>query len=202
MPRDGSGAEEKLRAMENGQFPTSWSPDGRTLLFTSEHPETKFDIWWLPVGDKGEPQPWLKTPFVETAAVFSPDGRWIAYQSDETGRFEIYVKPFAGPGRKETISTEGGTCPVWAPDGRELFYREGDKMMAVVVKTHPEFAAAKPELLFRGLYSSHHITANYDITPDGGRFLMLKVSEQESALNQINVVLNWSEELKRLVPTN
>jgi serine/threonine-protein kinase len=199
---DGRGADEQLSAIGgHAQFPTSWSPNGRTLLFTYEHPETKYDIWLLPVEDKSEPQPWLKTQFVETAAVFSPDGRWIAYQSDETGRFEIYVKPFRGPGRKQSISTKGGTGPVWAPDGRELFYREGDKMMAVAVKTDSEFVGAKPMLLFKGRYSSDTIRANYDVSPDGRRFLMVKASEQESALTQINVVLNWFEELKLVVPT-
>jgi serine/threonine-protein kinase len=197
---DGTGAEERLATMDYAQFPTSWSRDGRTLLFTDEHPETKYDIWFLPVADEGEPQPWLKSHFVETAAVFSPNGRWIAYQSDETGRFEIYVKPFEGRGRKQPVSTNGGTEPLWAPNGRELFYREGDKMMAVAVEADPEFSAARPRLLFEGRYSRSSVLANYDITPDGQRFLLVNPGEQESALTQINVVLNWFEELKRLAP--
>jgi serine/threonine-protein kinase len=198
---DGTGAEEQLAKMDYAQFPTSWSRDGRILLFTDEHPETNYDIWFLPVADEGEPQPWLKSHFVETAAVLSPDGRWIAYQSDETGRFEIYVKPFQGRGRKQPVSTNGGTEPLWAPNGRELFYREGDKMMAVAVEADPEFSAARPRLLFEGRHSRSSVLANYDITPDGQRFLMVKPGEQESALTQINIVLNWFEELKRLVPT-
>jgi hypothetical protein len=147
-----------------------------------------------------KPQPLVKTKFNETGAVFSPDGRWIAYQSDESGRYEIYVRPFPGPGPKQPISAEGGKEPAWASDGRELFYRNGDKMMVVDVRTHPEFTAAKPKLLFEGKYLTDRIGTNYDIAPDGRRFLMIQ-SDQETAPTQLRIVLNWSEELKRLLPT-
>jgi len=134
--------------------------------------------------------------------MFSPDGRWLAYASDESGRQEIYVRPFPGPGGKSQISTEGGTEPVWARNGQELFYRNGDKMMAAAVETKPVFAAAKPKLLFEGHYETAVFVfePNYDAASDGKRFLMVKASEQESALTQLNVVLNWSDELRRLVP--
>ena len=133
----------------------------------------------------------------------SPDGGWLAYQSDESGRGEIYVRPFPGPGGKWLISTEGGTQPVWARNGRELFYRNGDKMMAAAVETEPVFAAVKPKLLFEGHYETgiYPSLPNYDVSPDGRRFLMIKSSEQETAATQINVVLNWLEDLKRRVPT-
>ncbi|PYV20907.1 MAG: hypothetical protein DMG27_21925, partial [Acidobacteria bacterium] len=139
----------------------------------------------------------------ESAPIFSPDGRWIAYQSDESGRGEIYVRPFPGPGGKTLISPEGGTQPVWARNGRELFYRNGDKMMAAAVETEPVFAAVKPKLLFEGHYETGIYTylANYDVSLDGRRFLMIKASEHEVAATQINVVLNWLEDLKRRVPT-
>ena len=148
-------------------------------------------------GDELKPRPVVKTSFNETAAVLSPDGRWIAYQADESGRFEVYVRPFSGSGSKHQISTEGGTEPVWAPDGRELFFRNGDKMMVVNINTHPEFKVSKPNLLFRGWYSTDRIAANYDISPDGQRFLMIK--GEQTAVTQIKVILNWAEELKRLV---
>ena len=123
--------------------------------------------------------------------------------SNESGRFEIYVQPYPGPGGKWQVSTEGGTEPVWNPNGRELFYRSGDKMMAVDVTTQPSFSVGKPRMLFEGQFEPAPATfPNYDVSSDGQRFLMLKPSEQAaSAPTQINVVLNWFEELKQKVPT-
>ena len=127
----------------------------------------------------------------------------MAYASDESGRGEIYVQPYPGPGGKWQISTDGGNEPVWNRSGHELFYRSGDKMMAVDVTTQPGFSASKPKMLFEGRYMSGGGTfPDYDVSPDGQRFLMLKRVQQEQAEStQINVVLNWTEELKRLVPT-
>jgi Tol biopolymer transport system component len=122
--------------------------------------------------------------------------------SDESGRYEIYVQPYPGPGGKRQISTDGGAEPVWNPNGRELFYRSGDKMMAVDITTQPNFTVGKPQMLFEGPYAPIAATTrNYDVSPDGQRFLMLKTSEQaQAAPTQINVVLNWFEELKQKVP--
>jgi Tol biopolymer transport system component len=155
----------------------------------------------LHLGDHKEEQ-FLATPFDEGAPQFSPDGRWLAYVSNESGRYEIYVQPYPGPGGKWQISTEGGTEPVWNPNGRELFYRSGDKMMAVDVATQPSFTVGKAHVLFEGPYQPSWTSAqNYDVSPDGQRFLMLKpVESTEAAPTQINVVLNWFEELKRRVP--
>ena len=198
---DGTGGKEYLCSMDNAQFPTCWSPDGGILLFTDEHPDTKFDMWMLSIDGGREPQSLLVTEFNETAGVFSPDGRWIAYQTDESGRYEVYVRPFRESGAKHLISTDGGTEPVWAPDGRELFYRNGDRMMAVSVQSTPEFIAEKPELLFEGRYAANRMGANYDITRDGRRFLMIKRGEAESGtLTELKVILNWSEEMKRYFP--
>ena len=118
------------------------------------------------------------------------------------GARETYVQPFPGPGGKWQISTEGGTEPVWNPNGRELFYRSGDKMMVVDITTQPSFSVGKPKLLFEGPYEPTPATfPYYDVSPDGQRFLMLKPAESaETAPTQINVVLNWFEELKRRVP--
>ena len=192
-PADGSGPVEQLTESERYQrYPSSWSPDGQVLAFSEFHPSTDWDIWVLPLQGERKPRPFLQTQFREGEAVFSPDGHWLAYISDESGRNEVYVRPYPGPGGKRQISTEGGDEPVWAKNGRELFYRNGDKMMAVDIVTEPQFSAAKPRLLFEGRYGS------YGIAPDGQRFLM--ESERKEA-TQINVVLNWFEELKRLVPT-
>ena len=143
----------------------------------------------------------IQTPFAR-GAMFSPDGRLAGVFFDETGRSEIYVQPYPGPGGKWQISTEGGTEPLWNRNGRELFYRSGDRMMAVDITTQPGFSAGKPKLLFEGPYEPTLTNANYDVSPDGQRFLMLKAGETEAAPTQINVVLNWFEELKRRVPTN
>jgi Tol biopolymer transport system component/predicted Ser/Thr protein kinase len=199
---DGSGGVEHLVSSEYDNFPISWSPDGQLLAFAEVNPTTGYDIWVLRLSDR-KAQPFLRTTFNESAAHFSPDGRWLAYISDESGRFEIYVQPYPGPGGKWQISTEGGTEPVWNRNGRELFYRSGGKMMAVDITTQPTFASGKPRMLFEGQYSPAPGTANnFDVSSDGQRFLMIKPNEAgEAAPTQINVVLNWFEELKQKVPT-
>jgi len=199
---DGSGGLERLTRSEYTHNPISWSPDGQLLAFSEVNPDTGFDIWVLRLRDR-KAQPFLRTPSNESAPRFSPDGHWLAYVSNESGRNEIYVQPYPGPGGKWQISTEGGVEPLWNSNGRELFYRTGDKMMAVGIDTRPSFSAGKPRLLFEGKYQPPPFTSpNYDVTSDGQRFLMLKPSEAgEAAPTQINVVLNWFEELKRRVPT-
>ncbi len=198
---DGSGGLERLTTSAYPNFPSSWSPDGQLLAFIKVNPTTGSDLWVLRMSDR-KAQPFLRTPFNEAVPRFSPDGRWLAYISDESGRYEIYVQPYPGPGGKWQISTEGGTEPVWNPNGRELFYRSGDKMMAVDIATQPSFTFGKPRMLFEGQYQLSRVPAvNYDVSPDGQRFLMIKASEQaQAAVTQINVVLNWFEELKRRVP--
>jgi Tol biopolymer transport system component len=198
---DGSGGLERLTTSDYTQIPVSWSPDGQLLAFFEINPATGYDIWVLRLKDH-KAEPFLRTPFNESVPSFSPDGRWLAYVSDESGRFEIYVQPYPGPGGKWQISTEGGTEPVWNRNGRELFYRSGNKMMAVDIATQPGFAAGKPRMLLEGPYLPTPATfPNYDVSPDGQRFLMLKPTEQaQAAQTQINVVLNWFEELKQKVP--
>ena len=200
-PADGSGVAEQLLA--SGR-PGSWSPDGRVLAFTdfSTGDSADADIWLLPIEGERTAQPFLNTPFNEGGPAFSPDGRWLAYVSDESGRYEVYVRPYPGPGSKFPISIEGGVAPVWARDGRELFYRNGDKMMSVTVEAGSEFRAGKPEVVFEERFEAgvSWYRPNYDISPDGQRFVMIKAGE-EAPLTQINVVLNWFEELKRLAPT-
>jgi Tol biopolymer transport system component len=198
---DGSGGPERLTTSEFVQAPSSWSPDGQLLTFLEVNSVTGLDIWVLRMSDR-KAQPFLRTQFNETSPRFSPDGRWLAYLSDESGRYEVYVQPYPSPGGKWQISTDGGTEAVWSPNGREVFYRSGDKMMAVRITTQPSFSADKPQMLFAGPYlASPFSFPNYDVSSDGQRFLMLKSSEQEkSAPTQINVVLNWFEELKQKVP--
>jgi Tol biopolymer transport system component len=199
-PADGSGREERLMSMDHAIFPAWWSPDGKLLAYVDNNSSTQRDLWVLPLEGDRKPRPLIRTPFNESAPVFSPDGRWLAYVSDESGRFEIYVQPYPGPGGKWQISTDGGTEPLWARNG-ELFYRDDSKMMVVETTTQPSFTASKPRVLFDGPYEKTTGTlAFYDASADGQRFLMLKPSESDQGATQINVVLNWFEELKRKVP--
>jgi len=210
-PADGSGPQELLLEREveqRGQLPSSWSPDGQTLAFHDVlDPVSGHDIWMLPLEGEQEPWSFLKTEFEESGAMFSPDGRLLAYMSNETGRDEVWVQPFSvtGPRGKKQVSVGGGAEPLWGPDSRDLFYRNGDKMMAVAIETEPELSVGTPRLLFEGRFlpvlSGDEPGSSYDISPGGQRFLMIQ-REQDLVPTEIIVVLNWFEELKRLVPTD
>jgi eukaryotic-like serine/threonine-protein kinase len=198
---DGSGGLERLTTSDHVDIPSSWSPNGRMLAYSEVGAPDGYDIWVLRLSDR-KAQPFLRTKFNEAAAQFSPDGNWVAYASDESGRNEIYVQPYPGPGRKWQISTVGGREPLWNRNGRELFYRNGNKMMAVEITLKPSFSPGTPKVLFEGQYQSLPgiSTPNYDVSSDGQRFLMLKADQQDTSARQINVVLNWFEELKQRVP--
>jgi serine/threonine-protein kinase len=199
QPADGSGSAEQLTVDDHQHVDGSWSPDGQHLAFVEVSPTSGRDISVLNLADR-KPQRFLHTQFNETAPQFSPDGGWLAYASDESGRSEIYVQPYPGPGGKFLISTEGGTEPIWGRNG-EIFYRSGDKMMAVKTTTKPAFTPGNPTMLFEGRYvPTLQTMPNYDVTPDGQRFVMIKEDDQGTSSVQINVVLNWTEELKRLAP--
>jgi serine/threonine-protein kinase len=201
MPSDGSGMAEALTtsAFSLNDVPISWSPDGQLLAFTEDSANRSRSIWTLSIKDR-KAQPFGQNLRRDSAPQFSPDGRWIAYDSNESGREEIYIRPFPGPGGRYQIST-GGTEPVWNPKGHELFYRNLGKMMAVEVTTQPSFSAGEPKILFEGSYViSPRSAADYDVSPDGQRFLMLKSADAAPRPEQINVVLNWFEELKQRVP--
>jgi serine/threonine-protein kinase len=205
-PADGSGPDEQLTGDRNLPEPGSFSPDGALLAYTEFDQTTRRDIWLLPLLGERTPRAFLKTSFNEFMPSFAPDGRSLAYVSDQSGRNEVYTQPFPGPGERWQISTEGGTEPVWSHDGRELFYRSSEKMLVVDIGAHARFNPGKPRLLFQGpfLYSGDLPTLSgirhYDVTPDGRTLLMVKPGEREIAAAQIHVVLNWFEELKRLVP--
>ena len=157
---DGSGGLERVTTSEYVQAPLSSSSDGQLLSFIEIDPG--YDIWVLRMSDR-KALPFLHTTANECMPEFSPDGRWIAYVSNESGRFEIYVQPYPGPGGKWQISTDGGPEPVWNRNGREFFYRSGDKMMAVEITTQPSFVAGRPRMLFEGPYvtdPSFHLRAS------------------------------------------
>ena len=182
-PSDGSAPPRQMTSGQQWPFPTSWSPDAKAIAVVEQFRNTLTDIFAMSVDGKHESTPLADTRFNENGAAFSPDGQWIAYYSDESGQYEIYVQRYPGPGRKWLVSTGGGVRPVWRRDGRELFYREGSRMMAVDLDLQPEFRAGKPRLLFAGNFDE-----GYDVTPDGQHFLMVR-RQQPSPRTQINVVL-------------
>ena len=196
-PADGSGAEEELQSSKNWLVATSFAPDQKELAYMEITGENRNRIWILPLTGDRRPRPFLTASYSTGMPDFSPDGRWLAYQSDESGRSEIYVQQYPGPGGKWPISNDGGEKPVWSRDGRQLFYRNGNKLMAVAIQTKPAFSAGTPRLLFQGAYFvSYH---DYDVMPDGKHFVFIREAEQPHGARQINVVLNWLEELKQKV---
>jgi Tol biopolymer transport system component len=208
---DGSGGLESLTDVETRRFPTSWSPDGRTLAFYAGAGAPNFkDLWMLHAdGDKWTAKPFVGTPFDERGAIFSPNGRWVAYVSNKSGVNDIYARPFPGPGAEATISVGGGAEPVWGSSGRELFYRRESKLMAVRIEERGgSLVVSSPTLVFDDPYrpdtgGAQGGVANYDIAPDGKRFVMVDEPQRMAAtqIARIEVILNWLDELKRRVPS-
>ncbi len=198
---DGSGMEETLFGKDfddPSATPYSVSPDGKILLFGRLSSGGALGIYALSLDGSGKTQPFLQSTFNQLQAQFSPDGHWVVYASNESGRDELYVQPFPGPGGKWMISTDGGNYARWVRNGREIFFRNADKMMSVPVETQPTFKAGTPRLLFQG--GSYLGVENYDVAPDGQHFLMIKEKEAPASSKELSVILHWTDELKRLVP--
>jgi serine/threonine-protein kinase len=191
---------EQLTHSEAFFQPGSFSPN-KEFAYIETHPDSGRDIYVASLTGDRKGRPWLNERFDETVPRFSPDGQWIAYVSNESGRFEVYVRPYPGPGGKWQVSIGGGEQPRWNPNGQELFYRVGEKMMSVSIQTKPLFSAGAPRLVFQGRYEKlPGPGTHYGITPDGQQFIMIKPGNAEPAASEINVVLNWFEELKQRVP--
>ena len=170
VPSDLSAAPRRITSRRSWDFPKSWSPDGKSIAVVEQYRSAMPDIFMVAPREGSIPSPYISTPFDEHEAQFSPDGKWIAYQSNESGRDEIYVQSYPRSGRKWVVSTSGGINPVWRRDGKELFYRSANRMMSVSTETGSGFTAGKPQVLFKGDYDDY-----FDVTPDGQRFVMIKV---------------------------
>jgi Tol biopolymer transport system component len=192
---DGSGEPSRLGSSTGNQIPYSWSPDGRVLAYTQVEPTTRSDIWLFGESE-GTPRPLLKSAFNEGQPAISPDGTRLAYVSDESGKSDVYVTTYPAVGIRHLISIDGGEEPIWSRNGKELFYRNGQRWMVVTTSTQPTFDASRPRLLFEGNYLNVS-GLSYDVTADGRRFVLIRGLDTPPA-REIHVVLNWFEELKRL----
>jgi eukaryotic-like serine/threonine-protein kinase len=202
----GTDDEERVTDSRNVQRPTDWSRDGKLILYYETAPTTGLDLWVLPVTPDGKPaaamRPYLRTQFNETYGRFSPEPnpRWVAYQSDESERYEIYVDAFPEPRNKVRISTDGGRYPEWSADGRELYYVSPDlKLMAVSLKTAGDAVETSPPRELFTLPIINNGFAPYDVTPDGKRFLVRAVPEGEVS-QPLTLVSNWPALLKQAPP--
>jgi Tol biopolymer transport system component len=197
-----AGPEEALLRSSEPKIPTDWSRDGRFILYTNTDPKTGNDIWFLPLtperaGGERKPTPYLKTQFSERYGRFSPDGRFVAYQSNASGQTEIYVQPFPDQtGGKWMVSRGGGIQPRWRRDGKELFYTSNSdsaKLMVVEVSTSPTFRAGIPKTLFQ--FPSGPL--DWDVTGDGQKFIRATTPEATATSAPITVVVNWTAGLNK-----
>ena len=194
---DNGGQPERLTTSRNAQWPTSWSRDARTLAYVEADPLSGSDIWLLTLDAARKPasvRPFLRTPFTESVPAISPDGRWVAYHSNESGRVEVYVQPWPEGGRRWQVSTDGGAWPRWSPRGDELFFRSGPArtaMASVAVKADPEFTPAPP----RGVFDLRGYDSPFCVSPDAQRFLLLRLPGV-ATVTQVTVVANWLDELR------
>jgi serine/threonine-protein kinase len=198
---DGNGHPQPIAGTTVVDIPTSVSPDGSLLAFIRQATTTAGDQFVLSLRGNPDPRPIVSTPAYDGGGQFSPDGHWLAYVSQESGRSEVYVRPYPGPDKKLPVSTDGGTHPRWRRDGKELFYRSEDKMLAVNVSMNGnDIVLSQPMTLFERHYSfgTANTIANYDVSVDGQRFLMVK---DDASSGRLNIVLHWLEELKQRVPT-
>jgi serine/threonine-protein kinase len=205
---DGGGEAQRLTDSKSHQIPASWHPSGAFIAFAEQHPGMDFDLMVAPmVRDSGgtwkagTPRAWLQSPALEQDPQFSPDGKWIAYFSDETGKPEVFVRPFPGPGGKWQVSNGGGNYAAWSRTRPELYYSSLDQhIIAVPYRVDGEsFSAGKPELWAPTTFAPGPYR-RMDLHPDGKRFVIGKLPENADAKNRLVLVFNFFEELRRLAP--
>ena len=204
---DGSGSPDRIAAGDKFQFPASWASEANALAYLQETPAGANGIWVVPMHGERKPHLFLESKFQLWHPDLSPDGRWMAYVSNESGTYEVYVQPYPGPGEKVRISTAGGVDPIWSAKGRELLYRAFTKdgqqvFFSAAVSALAPFRTAPPKRMFEAKALEYDSTAperGWDVSPDGKRFLLTKVGAlTDKPVTAMHVVLNWTEELERL----
>lgn len=197
---DGTGAEEQLTSTQYTYFPHSWSAHHAAIVLSGTGAQNSIFVSLLPLQGNRQPIP---VP-IEGAlmASFSADGQWLAYASSISGRTEVYVRPYPGPGAAIQVSTSGGDEPLWARQGHELFFRRGEALISVDVHA----AGSRPGVgqertLFSGRYATGAVRTGYDVSPDGQSFLMLKLLQPRENLSQFNLVMNWFDTIRQRAPS-
>ena len=210
---DGGGDAQRLTESKNAQIPSSWSPNGKILAFFESSPATAYDAMIMPIEGSeksgwtpGQPKPFVNTPFNEILPAFSPDGKWIAYESSESGTYEIYVRPFPGPGGRWQVSAGGGGYPEWSRNGKEIFYRAPDLkiMVANYTVSGDSFRADKPRVWSTGQFANRGAATDFNLHPDGKRFAVFKVPGSDTvppAITNVTFIFNFFDELRAKVPT-
>jgi serine/threonine-protein kinase len=200
---DGSGGEERLTTKADvSQSPTSMSPDGHWLVFNENGSQEAggVGIWTLALEGDHTPRHFFQAPAGESDGQISPDGKWIAYQATVSSREEVYVSPFPGPGPRRQVSVDGGTEPFWSRDGHELFFQNGARLMGVTVTAGTAFSSSAPHVMHEGRFlKSINGNTGSTVTRDGARFLRIQQVEPERAVTRIDLVLNWFDEVKRVM---
>jgi Tol biopolymer transport system component len=201
---DGSGTEEPVLTTANDKYPLSISSDGKTLLFSTSDPVTLQDLWVTALAETKSAKPFIATQFSESSGRISPDGRWVAYQSNESAQTEIYVTGFPNGEGRVQVSTDGGSEPVWSRNGKELFYRKEKKLIAVPVQNGNTFTMGPPQVLFESTFATNSAFGSplYDVSPDGQKFYFIQDATKDNREPRLNLILNWPEELKRIAPAN
>jgi hypothetical protein len=194
QPVDGGAPAERIASTDSTKIPTSWSPDGQTIAYQEQG-----NIFVLRLAPGSAPTPFVHSRATEQSAEFSPDGAWLAYVSDESGRNEVYVRRFPDGADRRQVSVDGGTNPVWKPDGRELFYRDGPRMMAVAITDARDMTLARPQVLYERRFGAWGDN-RFDVTPDGRYFLDLDDAVAEPPPTELVVVQQFASELRRLAP--
>jgi len=198
---DGAGPREELTHGAYPRYPTSFSRDGQFMAFVERHPSQQRDIWLMPLGGDRRPEPFVATDADERDGRFSPDGRWLAYVSDETGRDEVFIRPLGARGGRKQVSSDGGTSPTWAPNGRELLFATGDQLSAIALDGQGNPVGRDRRLFSVPRYEDLQFDAGnplYDMMPDGEHFVF--VLSQSATPTKYNIVLNWFETLNQLLP--
>jgi hypothetical protein len=188
---DGGAAGRTLPGTTEFDYPSAVTSDGKTLLLQRSSPTTSFDVMMAPLEDPSRPTAVVQGPAYEAGARLSPDENWLVYVSNESGPNEVYVRPFGREGRRQQVSSDGGSQPAWNPNGREIFYRIGDRMMAVTFTpagSVPQLSAPKQLFARAYAYGAGITISNYDVSKDGQRFLMVK---DDSTVGRLRVILNW-----------